>query len=606
LHPLKSEGGVVKSAWSWVEDGEENEDAGSIYHSRSNNHFHNPWKQIENAGLSDTFTGLSLIEWAQSTNPQSSYSEGDQSWLKLQAIYYSAMVATNIEDRNKYLAQMFKAIGHQMHLIQDCAVPDHVRNDTHALNSIWLLGYDHYMGYYRCVEGWADNNIQKIDQFASAGGQYVPSIDLSSPPKYDSNLSPYANLCDSHKLAEGASPTSGIDQGLAEYTNANFFSEDTMFSYSLPADNKHYFPYPAAVDINADNSEQLKSGNWGWYYKKITNGATINHLCRRGYIEFKLNIFKVKKVANFFDDECHLDYASMLIPRAVGYSAAFINYLFRGQIEMSLPEEGIYSFVLNDSQTMDKIVINARNITATGEELSNGEIKLLVRYREGGSNPVANPLPEPGIEKYIIALCTSTIAIPSNNVKKLTFDFPAGGGLPVNATDVNLTMVYHGKIGNNIEQTAIGFKDISEPTPIDLFNDTDRICYNGSYVNYNNADLWNTVDVNPKNGVIDCFNNAEIDITQRRIKPICLSFNGIPASSTNYYYKYENGLEILPGETPHRFYVLVDEYPAQFKMSVLVHSKSMENPLNCFSYYSNTVDLYYPFGSSHESVRGIG
>ena len=39
------------------------------------------------------------------------------------------------------------------------------------------------------------------------------------------------------------------------------------------------------------------------------------------------------------DEEAHKDYAKKLIPRAVGYSAGLLDYFFRGEIEISLPDQ---------------------------------------------------------------------------------------------------------------------------------------------------------------------------------------------------------------------------------------------------------------------------
>jgi hypothetical protein len=168
--------------------------------------------------------------------------------------------------------------------------------------------------------------------------------------------------------------------------------------------------------------------------------------------------------------------------------------------------------------------------------------------------------------------------------------------LPFNAVDVTLTVVFKGNLGaESTNAVAIGFKDISEPTPIDLFNNTNKVCFNGSYVNYDDAALWDAVDINPKNGKIDCLNNAEINITRNRIKPIYLSFNGQPANSTNYFFKYENGLEFLPGETPLRFYVLADVYPAPINFSVAVYAQSMDNINDCLPTYSNDVNSVDPY-----------
>jgi hypothetical protein len=50
------------------------------------------------------------------------------------------------------------------------------------------------------------------------------------------------------------------------------------------------------------------------------------------------------------DLECYKEYAQNLIPRAVGYSAGLLNYFFRGTLDVSWPETGVYS-IADGSQT---------------------------------------------------------------------------------------------------------------------------------------------------------------------------------------------------------------------------------------------------------------
>jgi hypothetical protein len=295
----------------------------------------------------------------------------------------------------------------------------------------------------------------------------------------------------------------------------------------------------------------------------------------------------------------------MLIPRAVGYSAALINYFFRGEIEISLPvsnpgidppqKEGIYSLCTNPAMGFDKISLMVRNVTENDEEMTNGKVTLVVSYRTCNGDPfVPNP-PFPSEERKFISVdYQGEVSIPRDNPLRINLDLSANP-LPFNAVDVTLTVVFKGNLGAELTNAvAIGFKDISEPTPIDLFNNTDKVCFQSNYVDYNDAALWNAVDINPKNGVIDCLNSAEIDITRDRIKPLYLSFNGQSAASTNYYFQYESGLELMPGAAPHRIFVLVDDYPATFNFSVLVHAQSLDN-LECPRFYLNAVHSLNPY-----------
>jgi hypothetical protein len=576
--------GKNRTVLEWLKDGEVYEDD-LLGIGRSANHFHNPLKPFAGAGLSDIFTGDSLIWWSQNINKnQEDYiTEGDQSWGKLNEFYYAALIEKNSCQRDEYFARMFKALGHQIHLIQDCATPDHVRNDGHPLNSIPFAKT--YFGYYRCIEAWADHNLDRVGQFAYS--PLMPQLDLKSSEPDVGILSPKYLLVDANKYnGLPGEASAGLDQGLAEFTNANFFSEDTIFADTLPHDDKHYFPYPAQQDITTKYSELLQNGHWGYYFKKTYGGAVVNHLLRHGYF-LKLNGCDPTSIhfGNFFDDECHLDYASMLIPRAVGYSAALIDYFFRGQIEISLPtsdpgtpapqRDGVYAFTTYPHSVFDKISLMAKNITPN-EEMKNGSVKLVIRFRDPKGDPFhAGCIPDSTTQYFIVADAPSgTTSIPSDKPVRLDFDLSATP-LPVGAVDVTLTIVFKGTLGTDGSNSAvaIGFKDISEATPIDYFNETDYLCFNNNYTSWLNPALLSIEDVDG-NHMLNCSDSVSPGVFDNWLAvpyPITLtaiSFNNIIAktidlsgnNNLNYYYKFEkaNQIEIPPGDF-FRFYVLADK-----------------------------------------------
>jgi hypothetical protein len=151
------------------------------------------------------------------------------------------------QSRTTSFARMFKFLGHQMHLIQDMAVPYHVRNDAHPSDAI--QGSDSwysflYSGEPFNHETWAKKNDGIISMMADA--PVFPSLGYDSSPSGSIALSPVSALWDAESY-DGTNPSAALSQGLAEYTNANYFSNDTLFSAEPYADNqahKHYFPHP--------------------------------------------------------------------------------------------------------------------------------------------------------------------------------------------------------------------------------------------------------------------------------------------------------------------------------------------------------------------------
>jgi hypothetical protein len=621
LNEKLSDGNAVKNPDEWLQYGAEHEDDSyyPLIPDRSNFHFHNPLKEWSEAGLSDTHVGASgsSIWWAQNSALQAFISKDEKkarTWYVAREYLYKGLIEfADMEKRNTYFAELFKTLGNQVHLIQDLAVPDHVRNDSHVLNSFPFDFDKNHFNSFRCIEGWADYNVYKGGKIEgiALGAAQTPLISFSTPADPECPV-PIAWLSDTKQYKINQTPSAGLDQGLAEYTNANFFSEDTIFTEEYEHDHKHWFPHPAKSETNVmslgmPSEVTAEDGRKDWIkpVNKKNGGENLNNLVFAGYYEHHVDEEKPEyKFTFFLSDLCHEEYASKLIPRAVGYSAALIDYFFRGEIEISLPvsnpgidppqKEGIYSLCTDPVVGFDKLSLMVRNITANNEEMKNGKITLVISYRTCNGNPfVPNP-PLPSEErKFIEVDYQGEVTIPRDNPLRINFDL-SEHPLPFDAVDVTLTVVFKGDLGAELTNAvAIGFKDISEPTPVDLYNNTDWVCYNGIYVDYNNPDLIQQVDTN-HNGVIDCGLN-EINIIPSKITPQFLSFNNKTASATNYYYQFpiENPIVILPGQS-HRFYFLADDNPAITRYSVKVKAENIDNSSIpsagvCYSYYNNDV-----------------
>ena len=119
----------TQSVLLWIREGSELEDLAP----RWLNHFHNPLKRWADAGL-----GLwrSALLWAQDGNAQMDpeTGNGDWSWQKTRSYYYSALTSESKTTREEGFAKTFRGLGQQMHLVQDMAVPAHVRSSPHVFN----------------------------------------------------------------------------------------------------------------------------------------------------------------------------------------------------------------------------------------------------------------------------------------------------------------------------------------------------------------------------------------------------------------------------------------------------------------------------------------
>lgn len=363
------------SILEWLQEGAELEDYASLQENtigdaRYQNHFHDPTKALwENAGLSDISSGMSSLLWAQNGTAQAGYSRGDQSWQKVRQVYYWGLTATTKELREVNLAQTFLGLGHQMHLLQDMAVPAHVRNDAHPLDA--TISRNPLTGN-RYFETWTRDRFSSLNQLINdTPNPALPNVSFDDVYNGSEQLSPIANLYDNNEYQQTV-PTISVTQGLAEYTNSNFFSDSTIFADEVYTQgDTHHFPYPKRTGTNLqdyiDQTGAFESiiaedgtEDENVWIKKTFDGEVIEHFVRPGRLtRFYLDTVGEDNLfyASFYRDEvCHNDYAQKLIPRAVGYSAGLLNYFFRGDINL-VPDSngGGYVIANNSAEDMEGI-----------------------------------------------------------------------------------------------------------------------------------------------------------------------------------------------------------------------------------------------------------
>jgi hypothetical protein len=417
LNERLNDGSTVKNPDEWLQYGAEHEDdtndlTGSIP-DRSNFHFHNPLKAWSEAGLSDIHIGASgsSILWAQDSPLQAFISNDEKkarTWYVARDYFHKGLIEfVDLDKRIAYFVEMFKTLGNQVHLIQDMAVPDHVRNDSHVLNSLLFGWWKRKNNSFRCIEGWADYNIGKVEATATST-LMKPMIDFLQPADPECPV-PIAFLSDTKQYKINQTPLAGLNQGLAEYTNANFFSEDTIFTEDYGHDHMHWFPHPNKSETNVMSLDMPKTVyaednriDWVKPVKK-NSGEILENLVTAGYYEDRVDKeTSIYRFTFFLSDICHEEYAKKLVPRAIGYSAALLDYFFRGEIEISLPvsnpgiqppqKEGIYSLCTDPAVGFDKISLMVKNITENSEEMTNGIVTLVVSYRTANGDPfVPNP-----------------------------------------------------------------------------------------------------------------------------------------------------------------------------------------------------------------------
>ena len=213
---------------NYIENGGESEDNFPRYF----NHFHDPTQGWLSSGFKGNPGQIwdSLPVWAQKTNQAVGtpgfFYEGNYSWPAARNYFYNALTALNKTDRDNNFEKCFRAIGQLMHLVQDAAVPAHVRNESHATGN----NFETYIG------SLSQNSIDTLIHATV----FVPYSGLTSRVGYNTHATiPIAGLFDTDQYT-GQNPmvTTGNNIGLTEYVNANFFSENSVFkSYTYPSMN---------------------------------------------------------------------------------------------------------------------------------------------------------------------------------------------------------------------------------------------------------------------------------------------------------------------------------------------------------------------------------
>lgn len=303
--------GFRKSGVGWLVKGSRTEDdiPRPVYH------FHDPLKPLNDAGLFGM--SLSSVLWSSlDADDQEAFlkipllNKENWSWNDARKYFLKALTEPSAGDRETNFALTFQAIGHVMHLIQDASVPAHVRDDAHliACQAVFFLGLPIICHPDTdAFHPWAEQN----SQFISGLGVEKPASSLL--------LFPLLKLIDTD-IYDGTNPDSTVTlaSGVAEFANANFFSDDTIL--------KNY-PHPNSADLSplaSDPQYRSLSRNGGAF--------TIEHVARE-------SVLSVDSLT-INDDAVFEDYARKLIPRAIGYSATLLEYFFRGLLQITGSSQG--------------------------------------------------------------------------------------------------------------------------------------------------------------------------------------------------------------------------------------------------------------------------
>ncbi|MFN0314025.1 MAG: hypothetical protein ACKVQA_03175 [Burkholderiales bacterium] len=411
--------------------------------------------------------------------------------------------------RRRYLATAFRALGNVLHLNQDMAQPQHTRNDPHS-GKVPIIA-----GHKSAYERYTDARVTGENTAVVRDG--IPLDVQALPVFYDGYPTPKLKMFADYWAT-------GDLKGLANYSNRGFFSAGT-----LPGSNGYASP---SNDITIYSSVISPTEKWdgtatpegsppmellfgpvndALFPERSFPGVPL--LARSMWDEFIQEVpigvwseYGTGYAPTLMLTRANYDtMADLLIPRAVAYSAGLIQHFFRGRMEISLPDEGVYGIIDHApssngfpngfSKIKMKLKMKLKNTTprsgsAAGDAIEpmggSGMLLLVAKYHNNTcyQPDLSGEYGSPGIdwrtcrsEEESIAV-SDLVPVPlgiNGEAQQMTFTFPAP--IPISATDLKLQVVYRGPLGEDTQAIVVATKDISEPHYIYNYRRWDQYTY---------------------------------------------------------------------------------------------------------------------------------
>jgi hypothetical protein len=317
---------LQKSVLDWIAEGGIREDDGIRFFR----HFHDSLQPWEEAGLG---AASSSTLWIQ--RPMKGTDCNEWMWNSARCYFYQALSNPNPQVRERAWANTFRAMGQVMHLVVDAAVPEHARLDPHPLGGL-LGSYEYWVEQLHGRRGSVTESAFRKQYLVNP---IRPQEDLlNRPTGVMAAPVSVARLIDADAY-NGKDPnvtlTSAI--GVAEFANANFFSEDTAYRRWFSPN----YPYPSVEQLLPSGQHIAVGQGVRSYYKKgIGDGLPVDPVLAECAMDAAFrDSGMLTPQYKCVDQNVWEQTALNMLPRAVGYASALIDYFFRGSLSVEYEDQ---------------------------------------------------------------------------------------------------------------------------------------------------------------------------------------------------------------------------------------------------------------------------
>jgi hypothetical protein len=260
------------------------------------------------------------------------------SWQEGRHFYHNALAGADSSGRDQGWADTFRALGQVMHLVEDAAQPAHVRNDGHGMDAVCHALFD--VSCFANFEYWVSGHP---NSYAYSGAAPFSRTILDEATGHPEAAVPVARLLDTDTY-HGNDPNVTLDPaiGLAEFTNANFFSEDTGSGWPFAP------PFPDVHTLVSSTKVVSTSILRRYMAKGQNDGIQFDPALVEGVFSQVAAAVLGVPLAAGQDDKVWEAEAQILVPKAVDYAQGALDYFFRGRIDFMPDPDNSNTFLIKN------------------------------------------------------------------------------------------------------------------------------------------------------------------------------------------------------------------------------------------------------------------